>query len=68
MGGEVEALPVERPWGELLVHAESELMPVVAVCSNIESLHRMTREERDLTASSSTGAITSPPTTSTPRP
>jgi hypothetical protein len=47
-GREVEALPVERPWGELLVHATSELMPVVAVCSNIESLHRMTREERDL--------------------
>jgi hypothetical protein len=44
----VEALPVERPWGELLVHAGSELLPVAAVCSNIESLHRMTREERDL--------------------
>ncbi len=47
-GREVEALPVERPWGELLVHAEDELTPLVAVCSNIESLHRMTREERDL--------------------
>src|SRR5688572_8261626 len=47
-GREVEALPVERPWGELLVHASSELLPMVAVCSNIESLHRMTREERDL--------------------
>jgi ATP-dependent helicase HrpA len=47
-GREVEALPVERPWGELLVHAGEELVPVVAVCSNIESLHRMTREERDL--------------------
>jgi hypothetical protein len=47
-GREVEALPVERPWGELLVHASTELVPVVAVCSNIESLHRMTREERDL--------------------
>src|SRR5687768_4158125 len=47
-GREVEALPVERPWGELLVHASSELVPIVAVCSNIESLHRMTREERDL--------------------
>jgi hypothetical protein len=44
----VEALPVERPWGELLVHAGTELVPIVAVCSNIESLHRMTREERDL--------------------
>ncbi|HET6837529.1 MAG TPA: DEAD/DEAH box helicase [Gemmatimonadales bacterium] len=47
-GREVEALPVERPWGELLVHAEPELIPMAAVCSNIESLHRMTREERDL--------------------
>jgi hypothetical protein len=47
-GREVEALPVERSWGELLVHAEDELLPVVSVCSNIDSLHRMTREERDL--------------------
>ena len=47
-GREVEAFPVERPWGELLAHAESDLLPFVAVCSNIESLHRMTREERDL--------------------
>ncbi len=47
-GREVEALPVERPWGELLVHADPDLVPLVAVCSNIESLHRMTREERDL--------------------
>ena len=47
-GREVEAMPVERPWGELLVHAEPELVPVVAVAANIESLHRMTREERDL--------------------
>jgi ATP-dependent helicase HrpA len=47
-GREVEALPVERPWGELLVHAGADLVPMVAVCSNIESLHRMTREEREL--------------------
>jgi len=47
-GREVEAMPVERPWGELLVHAGPELTPMVAVCSNIESLHRMTREQRDL--------------------
>ena len=47
-GREVEAMPVDRPWGELLVHADPELVPVVAVCSNIDSLHRMTREERDL--------------------
>ena len=47
-GREVEALPVERAWGELLSHAEDDLLPLAAVCSNIESLHRMTREERDL--------------------
>ncbi|HEX5386711.1 MAG TPA: helicase-related protein [Gemmatimonadales bacterium] len=47
-GRAVEAQPVERPWGELLVHADAELVPVVAVCSSIDSLHRMTREERDL--------------------
>jgi hypothetical protein len=47
-GREVEALPVERPWGELLVHASEPLIPVAAVCANIDSLHRMTREERDL--------------------
>ena len=47
-GREVEAMPVDRPWGELLVHAGTELAPIVAVCSNIDSLHRMTREERDL--------------------
>lgn len=47
-GREVEAMPVERPWGELLVHADAGLVPMVAVAANIESLHRMTREERDL--------------------
>src|SRR5499426_2615881 len=41
-------MPVERPWGELLYHAGPELVPIVAVASNIESLHRMTREERRL--------------------
>jgi hypothetical protein len=47
-GREVEAMPVERPWGELLYHADPALVPLVAVASNIESLHRMTREERQL--------------------
>src|SRR5437870_3299877 len=47
-GREVEAMPVERPWGELLYHADGELTPIVAVAANIESLHRMTREEREL--------------------
>jgi len=47
-GREVDALPVERPWGELLVQADTDLVPVAAVCASIDSLHRMTREERDL--------------------
>jgi ATP-dependent helicase HrpA len=44
----VEAMPVDRPWAELLVHADDELLPYVAIMSAIESLHRMTRDERDL--------------------
>ena len=47
-GHAVESMPVERPWGELLVHAPAELTPVVAVAANIDSLHRMTRETRNL--------------------
>ena len=47
-GRQVEALPVERPWAELLVHADAETLPLVAGASGIDSLHRMTREERDL--------------------
>jgi ATP-dependent helicase HrpA len=47
-GRKVEAMPVERPWAELLVMADDDLMPYLAVMASIESLHRMTREERDL--------------------
>jgi hypothetical protein len=47
-GRNVEAMPVERPWAELLVLADDHLLPFLAVMSAIESLHRMTREERDL--------------------
>ena len=47
-GRQVEALPVERPWAELLVHADAETLPLVAGASGIDSLHRMTRDERDL--------------------
>lgn len=47
-GKEVEAMPVDRPWAELLIQAEPELVPLAAVCSNIDSLHRMTRAEREL--------------------
>jgi hypothetical protein len=47
-GREVEALPVDRSWGELLVQADPELVPLLAIMSNADSLHRMTRDERDL--------------------
>jgi len=47
-GREVDALPVDRAWGELLVQADDALVPMAAVCASIESLHRMTREIRDL--------------------
>ncbi len=44
----VEAMPVDRPWAELLVHADDDLVPYVAVMSSVESLHRMTRDDRNL--------------------
>src|SRR5687767_11337647 len=47
-GKTVEALPVDRPWGELIVHADDALVPYLAVMSSVESLHRMTREDRYL--------------------
>ena len=47
-GRDVEALPVDRPWGELLMHADDELVPHIAIAANIDSLHRMTRDQYDL--------------------
>jgi len=47
-GAQVESLPVERAWAELIVHADDELVPYLAVAASIESLHRMTRDERNL--------------------
>ena len=47
-GKTVEALPVERAWAELIVNADKPLVPYLAVISSIESLHRMTRENRDI--------------------
>jgi ATP-dependent helicase HrpA len=47
-GRAVEAMPTERAWAELLVNAEDELVPFLAVMCSVESLHRMTREDRDL--------------------
>ena len=48
-GKSVEAMPVDRAWAELLVHCDDELLPCVAVMASVESLHRMTREDRELT-------------------
>ena len=47
-GKTVEALPVDRAWGELIVHADDALIPYLAVMSSVESLHRMTRDDRYL--------------------
>jgi len=47
-GRAVEAMPVERQWAELLVHGGDELLPHLAVTASVESLHRMTRDERNL--------------------
>jgi hypothetical protein len=47
-GRAVEMMPVEREWAELLVNAEDVMIPYLAVMSGVDSLHRMTREERDL--------------------
>ncbi|HET8770843.1 MAG TPA: DEAD/DEAH box helicase [Gemmatimonadaceae bacterium] len=47
-GRSVEAMPVDRMWAELLVHCDDELLPYVAVMASIDSLHRMTRDDRDL--------------------
>ena len=47
-GKAVEALPVDRAWAELIVNADEDLLLYLAVMSSIESLHRMTREERNL--------------------
>ncbi len=47
-GRDVEAMPVDRPWAELLVQAPDELIPLLAVASNINSLHHMTRDEYDI--------------------
>lgn len=44
----VERLPVEREWAELIVNADDALMPYLAVMASVESLHRMTRDERDI--------------------
>ena len=47
-GRDVEAMPVDRPWGELLMQCEPSLTPYLAAMSNVDSLHRMTRDECDL--------------------
>ncbi|MFQ6046494.1 MAG: helicase-related protein, partial [Gemmatimonadales bacterium] len=47
-GRDVEAMPVDRPWAELLVQSDDRLLPFLAVAANVDSLHRMTREGCDL--------------------
>ncbi|MEK6687082.1 MAG: helicase-related protein [Gemmatimonadota bacterium] len=47
-GMEVDAIPADRPLGELLVQAPDALVPMAAVSASVDSLHRMTREEREL--------------------
>ncbi len=47
-GVAVEALPVDRAWGELIVNGDDELLPHLAVMSGVDSLHRMTRDGRDI--------------------
>ncbi len=47
-GKAVEAMPVDRPWAELLVNADDDMIPFISVMAGIESLHRMTKEDRDL--------------------
>jgi hypothetical protein len=44
-GRKVEVLPVDRAWGELLVQADEELVPLVAAMASIDSLHRMLRQQ-----------------------
>ncbi|HET7230600.1 MAG TPA: hypothetical protein VFJ16_11395, partial [Longimicrobium sp.] len=47
-GRRVEVLPVDRAWGELLVNADEHMVPVVAGCASIESLHRMLKPDNDI--------------------
>lgn len=47
-GRDVEAMPVDRPWAELLVNAEESLAHYIAVMANIDSLHRLTRDSPNL--------------------
>ena len=47
-GVAVEALPVDRAWAELIVNGDDDMLPLLAVMSGVDSLHRMTREGRDL--------------------
>ncbi|MCC6317427.1 MAG: DEAD/DEAH box helicase [Gemmatimonadaceae bacterium] len=47
-GRMVESMPVDRAWAELIVHADADLLPALSVMASIESLHRMTRDQREL--------------------
>ncbi|MCZ6759058.1 MAG: DEAD/DEAH box helicase [Gemmatimonadetes bacterium] len=47
-GREVEAMPVDRAWAEILVQMEEQLLPYVSVAANVDSIHRMTRDDVDI--------------------
>lgn len=47
-GRRVEVLPVDRAWAELLVHADDDILPIVATCAAVESLYRMTRKDPNI--------------------
>ncbi len=67
-GKAVEAMPCDRPWAELLVHCDDDLLPALAV----DERHRVAapddaRGAKPRWAHRSPGATTSPRTTCTPR-
>lgn len=49
-GRQVEVLPVDRPWGELLIQGDEALVPIISTCASVDSLHRMTRSDRYIEA------------------
>lgn len=49
-GRQVEVLPVDRPWGELLIRSDDTLVPILSTCASVDSLHRMTRSDRYIEA------------------
>src|SRR2546422_11557125 len=42
-GREAEAMPVERPWRELLYHVDAHLVPMAAAAASVGSVRRTRR-------------------------